>query len=325
MNVYDIVDKEDQLIDLLSDILGDERKHYHNKKQVSFDCPNCSGMKGVDYDGKGNLEINYELGLYNCWSCSETHGTKGFIYNLIKEFGTYEQLKQFLGLKLVFGDGYFQKETVIENKPKLTLPEFFIPLAGKQHINHYKAPFKYLEGRGITNNIIEKYNIGFCFDGKYQNRVVIPSYDKNGELNYYITRSISSLTKKYKYLNPDVDKTQIIFNERFIDWDKPVFLVEGGFDHIVVDNSLPLLGKKLYDKLFKIIYENSNNFIIIVLDPDAYDDCIQIYHKLNAGKLMNRVLINKLPEDYDVSLFNQVYGSDQLKKWLSKKNFRLND
>jgi hypothetical protein len=154
--------------------------------------------------------------------------------------------------------------------------------------------------------------------------VIIPSYDINGDLNYFVSRSISSKTKQFKYLNPSVDKTQIIFNEHLINWDKPVFLVEGAFDHIVLPNSIPLLGKKMYDKLFTEIYNKSKNFIIIVLDPDAIEDAKKIYNKLEGGKLLNKILLNYMPKDHDVSSFNQTYGYENLKKWLTK-NVKLTD
>ncbi len=35
---------------------------------------------------------------------------------------------------------------------------------------------------------IIKYNIGFCNEGPYGGRVIIPSYDDNGKLNYFIAR-----------------------------------------------------------------------------------------------------------------------------------------
>ncbi len=321
----DIEKKHDELIDLLEDVLGEPRKSYLTKGQISFDCPTCSAMRGVDYDGKGNLEINYDMGVYNCWSCSETHGTKGRIYNLFKEFANSEQIKRFIAGKFVFTGDYYESVSEQVVKEKLKLPEEYFTLTGKQKYRDFKPAFDYLYNRGITDEIIDKYKIGFCLMGKYQNRVVLPSYNKDGDLNYFVTRSISKYTKKFKYLNPDIDKTDIIFNEIFIDWNKPIFLVEGVFDHIVVPNSIPLLGKKLYDKLFTELYFNSKNFIIIVLDSDAYLDSVEIFNKLNAGRLRKRVYINVMPKDHDVSSFNQIYGELELKEWLKTKNYRLND
>jgi hypothetical protein len=64
---------------------------------------------------------------------------------------------------------------------------------------------------------------------------------------------------------------------------------------------------------------------VIVLDSDAYADSVKIYHKLNGGRLYDKILINKMPKNHDVSSFNQTYGNQELKQWLQKKNIRIND
>lgn len=320
---FDIKDKHDKLIELFVEFLGEPRGHYVTKGQIKFDCPNCSYLKGVDFDGKGNLEINYNLGVYNCWACSETHGTKGHISKLFKDYASKEILYRFKRGGFSFDGAHIWEPEL--NINKIELPKEYIRLSGNQKYKQFADPFNYLYNRGITDEIIEKFNIGFCLGGKYDNRVIVPSYDNEGELNYFITRSISNRTKKYKYLNPDVDKTSIIFNEYLIDWDKPIFLVEGVFDHIILPNSIPLLGKKLYEKLFNKLYHNSNNYIIIVLDNDAYDDAVKLYNKLDSGKLRGKIAINKMPKDHDLSSFNQVYGSTNLKRWLKEKTYKIND
>jgi DNA primase len=312
-------EKIDILIDLLESFLGEPTNHYGSKAQVSFDCPVCSAMKGVQHDGKGNLEVNYELGVFKCWSCSETDDTHGFLYKLFKEHSDKDTLKRFRNLGLTFGESeYYADVTEFSIKEQLQLPSEFIPLTGRQHMRVFKNAFTYLHNRGITDEDITKYNIGYCLEGLYQFRVVIPSYDANGDLNYFVTRAISSKVKKFKYLNSATDKTSIIFNEKLIDWNKPVFLVEGCFDHIPVGNSIPLLGKKLYDLIYDAVYRKANNYVIIILDPDAWEDAKKIYHRLNSGRLYKKVLINKLPDGYDLSLYNQLYGKEELRKIIIK-------
>ena len=128
----DIEKKHDELIGLLEEFLGESRKHYSNKGQISFDCPNCSAMKGVDHDGKGNLEINYDMGVYNCWSCSETHETKGKIYNLFKNYADKSILRKFISGKFKFtGDYYTSIEKPIQLE-KFLLPKEYIQLHNNQ-------------------------------------------------------------------------------------------------------------------------------------------------------------------------------------------------
>ena len=59
-------------------------------------------------------------------------------------------------------------------------------------------------------------------------RVIIPSFDSEGFLNYFTARAIDESTRKY--VNPKVKRTDIIFNELNVDWKKELVIVEGPFD-----------------------------------------------------------------------------------------------
>jgi DNA primase len=234
---------------ILLDVLGKPKRRTESKQQYAFDCPVCSAEKGEDEgDGKGNLEVNLAEGVYHCWSCGETHGTKGGLKKLFKTFATKDQVKKLkmIGYDLSDFKAKVKDTNIIED---LTLPKGFILFdEGNPKSLLYKQAWNYLtKERKISSDIIKKFKIGYVSGGKYDSRVVIPSYDINGELNYWVTRTY--VNAKPKYLNPDSDKEQIIFNECCLNWDSDIYLVEGPFDHIVVHNSIPILGKKISDKL----------------------------------------------------------------------------
>lgn len=288
------------VVDILEDILGEYRLHNDYKGQISFDCPVCShDIKGLDEgDGKGNLEINYKRSVYKCWVCAETHDTYGSLYKLLKKYGNAKQLKKYLLLKPE-DDGEQQKRTFVQ----VRLPKEFVPFKdaslGLKMTPHYKQAFNYLQKRNITDLMIQMYNIGFCYTGHYEHRIIIPSYDSENRLNYFIARSYLNNTKM-KYKNPEVDKESLIWNEHLINWDEPVYIVEGAFDSIFLPNSIPMLGKFMTQNLFNKLYDNAKK-VIIVLDPDAWEDAFRLYHKLNCGKLMGKLWIVKLDGDKDIA------------------------
>lgn len=289
------------IIDILEDILGQSRKHNEYSGQISFDCPVCSyDIKGLDEgDGKGNLEVNYKIEAYKCWSCGETHETHGSLYKLIKKYGSSKHLKKFLLLRPEHDENGIKKKVY----KKVQLPKEFIPFKsasmGMKLTPHYKQAYNYLKfTRKVTDDIIEKYNIGFCYQGKYANRIIVPSYDENGDVNYFVGRSYLTRTKK-KYDNPEAAKELIIWNEHLINWDEPIYLVEGVFDGIFLPNSIPMLGKFISDLLYQKLYEKAKK-IIIILDGDAWEDAVKLYHKINCGRLLGKVWIVQLPEDKDI-------------------------
>jgi DNA primase len=183
------------------------------------------------------------------------------------------------------------------------LPNEYIPLKdasmGLKLTHYYKQAMNYLRGRNITDEMIEKYRIGFAYTGLYASRIIIPSYGHDLMLNYFIARSYAPNTK-LKYKNPDVRKEDLIFNEHLLDWTKPIYIVEGAFDSIFVPNSIPLLGKFVSEFVFNKIYDNATQ-ITVLLDGDAWEDAQRVYHKLNGGRLFGKVWIVKLDNDKDIA------------------------
>lgn len=284
------MEEEEAIVELLEEILGDYGLHYSNKGQISFNCPVCDEGRG-----KHNLEINYISNVYKCWSCGEIEGTHGSLGKLFDKFGTKKQKKLFNILKPDQVETKKQKK-----KPKLVIPESYTKFKDSSLVYPVRRQaYNYLKSRGITDEIIEKFDIGFCDRGSHIGRIIIPSYNKKGDLNYYVGRSWDPKSKN-KYRNPEAEKDQIIFWENLIDWNKDIYLVEGAFDGMFLDNPVVMLGKHMSELLFETIYNNAKGNVIICLDGDAWENAVKLYHELNGGELWGRVKIVKLPKDQDV-------------------------
>jgi DNA primase len=285
----------DVLVELLTDVLGEPKQHYESKGQISFDCPVCAEEKGLDDgDGKGNLEINYIRHVYKCWACGETHGTHGPLGKLLDGYATKQQKKIY---NLIKPEELQQQD---KKRVRLRLPEGFTTFkdSNPRFIPHIEA-YKYLQSRGITDEMIDRHKIGYTVSGEFAYRVIIPSYDKEGILNYFVGRAW--VNKKMKYKNPaSVPKDEIIFNEQLLDWDKDIYLVEGAFDSFFLPNPLVMLGKKMSKLIFETLYNKANGNIIVCVDGDAWDDGLRIYNELNGGRLYNKIKMVKLPKDKDV-------------------------
>jgi hypothetical protein len=133
----------------------------------------------------------------------------------------------------------------------------------------YATPaLNYLKRRDILNKDILYWKMGYCMDGRYAKRIVIPSFNDSGDLNYFVARSFSS--NNLKYLNPPCSK-DVIFNELYLEWDTDLVITEGVFDAVVAGpNAVPLLGSTLRpnSKLFMKIVQNDTP-VFLALDPDA--------------------------------------------------------
>jgi len=302
------------LVNILESFLGETRKHNEDTGQIAFDCPACSAEKGlIDGDGKGNLEINYQMNKFKCWSCHEVNHMRGPVLKLLKKYATPKNIRDYL---LVKPDAEFitniERERVL-----LTLPEGYKRLSDCTE-KDYKAnlALNYLKTRGITDDIIDEYDIGYTYRGKFFNRVIIPSYDSEGELNYFIARWFGKEYTKLKYLNPDAEKQEIIFNEGRLNLDATIYLVEGATDNIVTPNSIPLLGKFISNKLLELLHDKSSGFVVIVLDGDAWEDAKILYQQLNFGNLRGRIKLVSTPEGYDPSKIYENLGNKGITKLL---------
>lgn len=257
--------KEQELRVLVS-ILGDF-KSYDNKDNYVFHCPSCNHRSP-------HLAVQLVTQKYHCFIC-EFSGIGH--ENSLRRLGFYRQSKLFSEKSAIYksfskeyveslirGDAFSLSYTQTED---LFVPAHYEYLYKNRYKFLFNVGYNYLMNRGLNDDDLLKYNIHYSVE---ERRVLIPSFNCDFKLNYYITRSVDDDVYS-KYLNPKSNKTSLIFNEFLIDWSSELLLVEGVFDAILSrKNSVPLLGSSLNKntKLFREIKKN-NTPVILALDPDA--------------------------------------------------------
>jgi len=254
------------LLFLVESVLG--KGQSTSKGNYAFKCPFCNHHKN-------KMEINLRTtvkreNFWHCWVC----GAKGkTLLTLFKKVKASKSKIDELNLLVVPTK---KDETV--SSDILELPKEFISLSNitEDKIAQIEAKhaLNFLKKRNLTQNDVLKYNIGFCKDGTYGERVIIPSYDESGRLNYFIARSYKDSDRKYK--NPPTSAKDIIGWELFINWDAPIILVEGIFDALTIKrNVIPLFGKVIHGKLMEKLVKSSVDRIYIALDNDARRDALK--------------------------------------------------
>ena len=274
---------------LLDSVLGSGKSTSRGNR--AYHCPECKHHKL-------KLEINLDetsshFQSYQCWVCGVKGKKLTTLFKKVKaDIDKVEQLK--LLTKSVSKDS--KKEEVVNKK--ITLPDEFISLVDPPKNLATKHALHYLKTRNITREDIIKYNIGYCEFGKYSNMIIIPSYDANGNLNYFTSRNFNK-NSSIKYKNPDVSR-DIIGLELFINWNTPITLCEGMFDAMAIKrNVVPLLGKTIQPSLMKKLITSSVQKIYIALDKDAIKQALNFCEQLmNEGKEVYLVDLNeKDPSD----------------------------
>lgn len=235
-----------------------------NGIDIAVRCPNKQ-CQSRDKRDKRKLAINLESNVYHCWVC----GIKGkSVSYLLRKYCDPKFLQEYIDK--FTDDILVEDEDIIDDK--LSLPQDFIPIV--MNLNSRDPDIidtiRYLRSRDITDRDMWYFKMCYSNSGKFRRRVIMPSFDHNGELNYFVSRAIDD-NARVKYVNSDIDKSSIIFNEINIDWNSELTLVEGPFDLLKCDdNSTCLLGSSLPQSslLMRKIVENSTD-VILGLDDDA--------------------------------------------------------
>jgi hypothetical protein len=238
-------------LNILEGFLGDCQR---SGTEYLFYCP-------AHEHHKPKLSVNLEKNVTKCWVCGETFRSIRFF---VRKYGKREHKDAW---QKVSEQTDLSELLELDSKTDVVeLPKEFEPITNFQSSEIFRAR-RLLENKKVWDRRI-LYKIGICKTGQYRERVIIPSFDSRGNINYFVGRTYSSTTTR-KYVQPPAPN-QIIFNDYMIDWRKPVILVENPFDSMVVPNSIPLLGSTLSDGtfLFTKICELSEE-VIVSLDLDA--------------------------------------------------------
>tara|TARA_R100000005_G_C4973151_1_gene185434 strand:- start:456 stop:1388 length:933 start_codon:yes stop_codon:yes gene_type:complete len=284
-------------LQILIDVLGRYKK---SNDEHLFRCPYCE-------HSKHKFSVNIDKNVYKCWIC-DTRGRN--LKRVVRRFGTFKQRQAWDQLTdevdLTSFDSIFESTVETKVEQTIDLPKEFISLANTNLPITAKPALKYLKERGVTKADILKWKIGYCSSGEYENRIIFPSFNKDGYVNYFVARTYIDHWKRY--LNPPVSNN-VLFNELYVDWNNDLCIVEGVFDAVVASNAIPLLGSSLRDssKLLQKIIKHDTP-IYLAMDPDAKD---------------KEQKIAKLLMQYDIELYKiDVSGFEDIGE-MTKEQFNI--
>ena len=250
---------------------------------------------------KPKLQINIFTQKWHCWVSNVGGHT---FFQLFKRLNATNE--QFDELKEILGDTprYYSK-TTNTTEEIVKIPKEFEPLWNGSDGIVKRHALSYLYKRGITDSDILKYNIGYCDRGAYVNRIIIPSYDSEGQLNFFVGRDFYN--SKMKYRNTPTSKDIIGF-DLFINWDEPIILCEGVFDAMAFKiNAIPLFGKTVMNNLYKKIIEQKVKTLYLALDKDALTDSIKITENFINNEIEVKLMLTQEKDPSEIGFENLLY------------------
>ena len=242
-----------------------------NCRNFDVRCPVCLEKGPVPPDKK-KLAILTEDDRCHCWVCGYKSRT---LAPLIRKYGTHSQLQEYVQRFMPAGTSTWHPRCMIITgeappPPPIQLPkDFKLFAASRSRDPDVAAMRRYLVQRGLSDDDLWFYKLGYSNEPMWHRRVIMPSFDKDGALNHFVGRTIDK-GRKPKYESPEGDRRQVIFNEINIDWSRQLVVCEGAFDLVKCgDNAVPLLGSDLNEEsaLFNAIVAHGTP-VALALDAD---------------------------------------------------------
>lgn len=303
---------------LLVSVLGDYQEFSNN--EYYFVCPLCTKR-----DGKKKLAIkinpdNVGEVHWHCWR-DASHRGKSLrqLFRKMNANTAIEQYDEIVGKKHLSYDLNNLNSVITPFKPKeienniVFLPKEYERLADSEPSYFFNMATSYLQSRGLDYYDIVKYNIGYCSSGQYAGYVIIPSYNSEGMLNYFVGRTFQNAYLKYK--NPKVEKSKIIFNEIHINWRLPIIICEGVFDAMAIKrNAIPILGNTISNHLKQKIMNYSCD-VYIALDSDMFQQSVRVIEDFvrNGLNVYYVELDKKDPSETGFfEMNNKIYNSEKI-------------
>ena len=241
------------------------------KDETQYHCPFCSHHKP-------KLQINLSTQKWRCWICN-SKGAR--IPSLLRRLAVPGEVID--RIRKIYGDSVYKGPRDTEEYVEVTLPPEYRPIGEARNTLDGRGAYSYLKRRGITDGDMLKHSIGYCETGLYRGRIIVPSYDADGRLNYFIARTVYD-NVPLKYKNPPISKNIVCF-ESHIAWSQPVTLCEGVFDAIAIRrNAIPILGKTLSQSLIHQLLTKRPQ-VNIVLDTDAMNEAVRHWKYLTDNGL----------------------------------------
>lgn len=264
-------------------LVSSRLQKFSQRKQglYNFRCPYCGDSQRHKNKARGYLykyKNDHNFKCHNCGvSKSFTHFLKDFDSTLYDQY-VMERYKNGLtgkGSNTADPDFNFQKPKFFKNPEnsktpkKLDLPT--LADLNKEHparvyVDKRKIPQKFLSELYYCEKFKEWTNQQkhtFNSTDYDEPRIIIPLVNK-GKVFGFQGRSLKK-NSQVKYITIILDETQPkIYGLDRIDWSKNVYIVEGPFDSMFIDNAIAMVGAdmdhmffiKNYNAKFVMVYDN---------------------------------------------------------------------
>jgi DNA primase len=178
----------------------------------------------------------------------------------------------------------------------IDLPEGFTPCWDGERV---RVP-RYLLDRGVTREQARAHGMGWCDDGPYRGRVIVP-VTCAGDRSWIARDATGEARRKFLYPTGAPQGRILGLYDLVQPEPEVVVLVEGVFDALRLERSgvpsLALLGKTLGRLQRARLLRLRARRTVVMLDPDAPEDAVRVASEIGPGAVVAQTTAD--PDELD--------------------------
>jgi len=303
---------------------------------ANFRCPICGDSKTNKWKARGYFFGKKGGIFYKCHNCMFSANLTNFLKNVDPTL-----YKQYVMEKFAEGK---QSNTSVSNalpftfeqpkfKPKNILDQLFVPIKGtpaEQYLRDRHIPEDKWSSLYFVDDSQKLEQLSERYEGRVLGsdpRIAIPFYNDDGNLVAVNCRAINDCRLRYITVRIDADAA-LIYNLNKIDRSKPVYVTEGPFDSMFLDNSVAVgssdlnaVSKVLERDNVVLVFDNqprNQQLVDVMIDAASRQYNVVVWPSSIQQKDINEMVLNgvdNVQQIIDNNTLNGLALSVRLNQW----------
>lgn len=282
----------------------------------NFRCPFCGDSKKKKTKARGYLFQTNELKTrFICHNCSTSLSFSNFLKNIDSQLFMEYRIENFskrYHTDIIKTTQKYKKRissnnlqfNIIKQLKRLDDTNTYTQKEKEifEYVNKRMIPKKFHNSLYMCTNInnlikqIPRYHRTTELNKELYG-LVIPFFDKEKHFNYLQIRFINTKDSNFRYLTIEIEESDEykIWGIEYINWNDPIYILEGPIDAMFINNSLAIAGA-INSTVFDYIKTKAKNEIIFCYD-----------NEVKTNKTIKKQIENRIEEGYSVVIYDSSF------------------
>ena len=288
---------------------------WKDDKLLNHSCTYCGDSSSNQLKARGYHFVHKDTYVYKCHNCGHSTNIGIFLKDhdemlhkqwVMEKFGKKNDTRPVAQQNFTFEPPKF-KENPLGKYPKAVESKLCVEYLESREIpKKWWKDFYFVRQSQSLSSLDYKYNKRVLGNDP---RLVLPFFDRQNNLIGITGRALNNSQLRYLTLRFDEEKP-LIFNLDKVDFNQPLYVVEGPIDSLFLDNCIAVAGSdfsKVTNEISKsgstLIFDNEPRNKEIIkkmrsMGDQGYKVCV--WPETIGEKDINDMVLNKIPSIVDV-------------------------